>query len=70
MTLLPAYGRDYKSKKEIEADFAADKDFVVADISSPWDGKYVNRTQLVESGQKQVNVRYKQQRSVAVIKVQ
>ena len=30
MTLLPAYGRDYKSKKAVLADFNAGLDFVMA----------------------------------------
>jgi len=28
MTLTPAYGRDYKSKKEVLADWEAGKDFI------------------------------------------
>ena len=28
-TLTPAYGRDYKSAKEVKADFVAGKDFVL-----------------------------------------
>ena len=69
MTLQPAYGRDYKSKKEIEADLAADKDFIVADMFGPAAGKYVNRPQLIEMGQTMVNVRYAQNRKVTVCKV-
>lgn len=72
LTLVPAYGRDYKSKAAVEADFNADKDFIVQDISSPHDGRYVNRRDLVKfhnfSGAT-VNIRYKKLASVAVIKV-
>ena len=68
MTLTPAYGRDYKSKKEVEAAFAADKDFAVADIMSG--GGYTNRADLVSMGIRTVNIRYKALRSVAVVKVQ
>ena len=39
ITLTPAYGRDYKSKKEIQADIDANKDFILNDYSSPWNGK-------------------------------
>ena len=46
MTLTPAYGRDYKSAKAAKADYNADLDFIVNDISSPWDGSYVNKSQL------------------------
>jgi len=43
LTLIPAYGRDYKSKKEVIADFEANKDFVIADVMNRFDGKPVNR---------------------------
>ena len=39
MTLTPAYGRDYKSQKEVMADVEANKDFIIRDITSPLDGK-------------------------------
>ncbi len=45
-TLTPAYGRDYTSRKAALADWEADKDFILNDIFSPWDGKPVNRSQL------------------------
>ncbi len=41
MTLTPAYGRDYKSKKEIEADLKANKDFILQP-----EGQYINYEQL------------------------
>jgi hypothetical protein len=59
-TLLPAYGRDYKSKADILADLNADKDFVFSSIQSA----LVNRPQLVAEGCKSVVVRYAQQRKV------
>lgn len=65
-TLVPAYGRDYKSKKEVLADFNADKDFIIADMMSQWDGKYVNKSQL---SQGTVNIRYKRLTRVLVAKV-
>ncbi len=46
ITLTPAYGRDYPSAKAAKADYAAEKDFILNDMSSPWDGKPVNRQQL------------------------
>jgi hypothetical protein len=66
-TLTGAYGRDYKSKKEIEADLLAGKDFMAHSFDGS--GGYINLPQLLETGQKSVNVRYKQQRSVCVIKL-
>lgn len=38
--LTPAFGRDYKNKKDLLADWLANKDFVTAG------GQYVNRTTL------------------------
>lgn len=64
MTLTPAYGRDYKSKKEIEADLAADRDFI-----ETFSGRYINRPQLLELGETMVNVRYSQNRKVTIVKV-
>ena len=42
-TLVPAYGRDYKSAKEVKADWDAGKDFQIANAFSPDDGKYINK---------------------------
>jgi len=55
MILTPAYGRDYKSKKELLADFNADLDFYGRDFLR--DG-YINRAQLIEMGVKSVQARY------------
>lgn len=68
MTLTPAYGRDYKSKKEVQADLDAGKDFLVADLFSGGGG-YINKPQILESGVRQVTVRYGQLRKVTVLQV-
>lgn len=57
LTLIPAYGRDYKSKKEVLADWNADKDFIIADFSHPYDGKPMNQRDA-EPGIT-YNIRYK-----------
>lgn len=54
MTLLPAYGRRYKSAKEVKTDFDAGKDFILSDFSSPYDGAKINKEQTKGI----VNVRY------------
>lgn len=43
MSLLPAYGRDYKSQKAVLEDFRNGKDFVVNCITSPYNGKYCSK---------------------------
>ena len=39
-TLTPAYGRDYKSSKEAKQDYLSGLDFILNDVSSPYNGKY------------------------------
>ena len=38
-TLIPAYGRDYKSAKAAKKDWKDGKDFIIQAIENPWDGK-------------------------------
>jgi len=56
-TVTPAYGRDYKSAKAAKADWHDGKDFVIADISSPWDGKPMSIRDVSEN--EQIMIRYK-----------
>lgn len=65
-TLIPAYGRDYKSALEVKADFDAGKDFLIADFSHPYDGKPASKRDLALGT---VNVRYSKLRKVCVVKV-
>lgn len=69
MTLIPAYGRDYKSSKAVQEDFHADADFLIADVMSRWHGKPVNRSQLKEAGTLRVQIRYAKMRKVTLITV-
>lgn len=68
-TLVPAYGRDYKTAKEVKAAWEAGKDFRVADFFDPQDGKLANLQSAKEAGWKTVNIRYKKLTQVASIKV-
>lgn len=67
MTLTPAYGRDYTSAKSVKADFDGNKDFVIADVFGGQAGRYINKEQLPVGSS--VMIRFKQLRSVTVIKV-
>lgn len=69
LTLVPAYGRDYLSKKSLLADWDADKDFTICDMSCPDDGRYANKADLVKAGYQEVNIRYKRLTNLAVIKL-
>ncbi len=70
LTLVPAYGRDYKSKGEVLVDLMADKDFDLAGITGS--GK-INLAELrqdaVVKGPQQVNIRYKRLQNVMVLTV-
>lgn len=52
-TLTPAYGRVYTSKKQVLADYNANKDF----ISQP-DGRYFNRQDAINCLATFIKVRY------------
>lgn len=64
MSATPAYGRDYKSKKEVQADYDADKDFIVHHMGGT---TYINRPQCKEENIT-LNIRYKNQTRVHVVK--
>lgn len=66
ITLVPAYGRDYKSAKAVRADFDAEKDFTINDVSNPWNGRYANKQQLAGHT---CTIRYNRLMSLVVIKV-
>lgn len=62
LTLKPAYGRDYKSKKSVLLDFNANKDFIICDLSNRYDGKPINK-QDMELGFR-MQFRYNKNRNV------
>ena len=64
LTLLPAYGRDYKSKKLIIDDLNNNKDFLESTSM-----KYINKQQFKELNISSFNVRYDQQRKLTNIKI-
>jgi hypothetical protein len=48
LTLIPAYGRDYKSAAACLADWNAGKDFQIASINSPDMGRYISKREARE----------------------
>jgi len=66
-TLTPAYGRDYKSKKAVMVDLEAGKDFIVNDMSDPYDGKPCSPLQ--DFAGKSVVFRYGQLRKVFALSI-
>jgi hypothetical protein len=69
LTLTPAYGRDYKSKKAVLEDFNANKDFVAHSHDPRERGGFTNKPDLVKMGHKQVKIRYSQLNKVIVVEV-
>jgi hypothetical protein len=63
-TLVPAYGRDYKSKAAIEADFNAGKDFYLQGIN----GCGLVNKEAYSKGDN-VTVRYSKLTKATIIKV-
>ena len=64
-TLLPAYGRDYKSKAAIADDLNNNKDFIISGLNLT----YANKDQLITENFKSIVVRYSQQRKVTSFKL-
>jgi len=66
LTLLPAYGRDYKSKQAAIDDWNANKDFVAVGFGG---GGNINKEDAISSGVAEVKIRYKKQTMFVVVKV-
>lgn len=65
-TLTPAYGRDYKSKKEVLTDFENGKDFLFNSFDSQG---YCNKQDLIDKGIESVQIRFKKNTQVIIVKV-
>ena len=60
-TLTPAYGRDYTKKTDVLKDYFGGKDFILNDITDPYDGKPCSCRDFPGET---VKLRYNRQRSV------
>lgn len=70
LTIVPAYGRDYTSQKAVREDWNANKDFIIQDISSPDNGRAINKSDAEQfSPGITVNIRYKKFTQVLPIKL-
>lgn len=61
LTLTPAYGSDFKSKKEVLEAWGSGKDFIIADFSNPWNGKpcSIRDTESLKKTYGKIMFRYK-----------
>jgi hypothetical protein len=67
LTCIPSYGRDYKSPKEVKAAWAEGKDFTINDLSSPDDGRQINKQDADTAGVT-VHIYFARQTKSVVIK--
>lgn len=63
--LTPAYGRDYHNATAAKGDFLDGRDFILNDITSPWDRKPCN-IEAFESGVSVVIYYSKKQKSTVL----
>ena len=63
LSAIPAYGRDYKSSKEVLADWNANKDFLIQDMFS---SGYINKEDCPANTT--INIRYDNQRKIIPVK--
>lgn len=64
LTAVPAYGRDYKSKAAVMADWDDGLDFRLEPS-----GQYISKADAVASGIRTINIRYGNLRKVMVVKL-
>ena len=65
-TLTPAYGRDYKSKKEVLEDFDSGKDFLFNSFDKQC---YCSKEDLLEDGIQAVQIRFNKMTKVIIVKL-
>jgi hypothetical protein len=70
MTVVPAYGRDYKTKNAVMEAWNSNRDFLVSDFFDKYDGKPINLEDALKAGVRTVNIRYCHLTKLAVIAVQ
>ena len=68
ITLIPAYGRDYRSARAVKKALQSQIDFRVQDVSSKWDGMVGNLLNIKTEGYEEVKVRDSKLRKVTIFK--
>jgi len=63
-TLTPGYGRDYTSALKAKQDYLAGMDFILRDISDPYDGKLCGKADFKGEA---VLLRYNKMRRSTVV---
>ena len=70
ITVVPCYGRDYKTAKAAKDDFNKDLDFTIANFFHPADGKPCNKSDLKACKEfSHVMIRYNRLTKTVMIKL-
>lgn len=69
VTIVPSYGRDYKSKAAVLKDWNDGKDFTINQMGHPHDGRQINKQDAQSTPGVTYNVRYDGNRKVTPIKI-
>lgn len=67
LEVVPSYGRDYKTQKEVLAAWNADKDFTIVTLG-PDDGRQINKRDAENGGVYSILIRYDRLRKVVAVK--
>lgn len=67
LTLVPAYGRDYKNESSVLKDWKGGKDFKISTIMSKWNGAYCSIRDIKEFPGKYIKIRYNQLQDFVLI---
>lgn len=70
ITIVPAYGRDYKSKRALMEDWYKGLDFLINDVSSAYNGRLINIEDAVRTDIVEIRARYGDLRRVTIFPTQ
>lgn len=67
VTVQVAYGRNLKSKKQVQEHYDLNKDFQISDLSNPHKGSYINKSDAEKMGVT-LKIRYRYNLNTMIIK--
>lgn len=67
LTCVPSYGRDYKTEADVRKAWSEGKDFTINDMSSPDDGRQINKEDA-DRAKVTVKLRFAKKTKAVIIK--
>ena len=67
ITLSPAYGRDFSTRRAAEENFNANQDWRIESVASGYAGAYATRAELKHAGYREVELRYAKLTKVTIV---